>query len=147
EVIAVTDHYQVRTGAALIAAARSAGIRVFPGFEAKTKDGVHLLCLFDPNRQAEAVERVIGQCGIQDGWSGSPSGSHDTLELLEHARNWTVVCIAAHVDLARGGLLGSLAGQPRINAWRSPHLLACSLAGPVSGVAENLRAILENRDP
>lgn len=147
EVIAVTDHYQVRSGATLIAAARAAGIHVFPGFEAKTKDGVHLLCLFDPSRQTDAVERFIGQCGVQDGWAGSPSGSHDTLELLHEARGWSVVCIAAHADLPRGGLLGTLVGQPRINAWKSPDLPACSLAGPVSAVAENLRAILENRDP
>jgi hypothetical protein len=42
EVIAVTDHYRVRSGEALRAAARKAGINVLGGFEASTKDGVHL---------------------------------------------------------------------------------------------------------
>ena len=47
EVIAVTDHYRVGSAAGLWKAARAAGVKVFPGFEAVTKDGVHFLCLFD----------------------------------------------------------------------------------------------------
>ena len=49
EIIAVTDHYRVRSSAGLWVTARKAGISVFPGFEAVTKDGIHLLCLFDLN--------------------------------------------------------------------------------------------------
>src|ERR1700683_2730701 len=42
EVIAVTDHYRVRTSERLRAAAAAAGIHVFPGFEAETKGGGHM---------------------------------------------------------------------------------------------------------
>ena len=39
DAIAVTDHYRVRSSAGLIECSRAAGIEVFPGFEAVTKDG------------------------------------------------------------------------------------------------------------
>src|SRR5205085_1148974 len=58
EVLAVADHYRVKTAASLWRAAKSAGLIVFPGFEAVTKDGVHLLCLFEPGKTAGALERV-----------------------------------------------------------------------------------------
>ncbi len=147
EVIAVTDHYKIRSGTGLCQTARDAGIYVFPGFEAKTKDGVHVLCLFDRERQPDVIERFIGACGIQEDSPGAASRTHDALELLAEAPRWQAICIAAHVDLPRGGLLGTLSGQPRINTWKSEHLLACSLPGPISSAPEKLRPILENKNP
>jgi len=146
EVIAITDHYRVASGARLAQAARDAAIHVFPGFEAVTKDGVHILCLFDPNADAQTLERRIGDCGIHSDIEESPVGHDDTVELLEKARNWGAVCIAAHVA-AGGGLLGHLKGQPRVNAWRSEHLSACSLPGAVSGLSQDARQIVENKNP
>src|SRR5262245_47054939 len=46
EIIAVTDHYCAHSAASLSQAAKAAGLHVFLGFEAVTKEGVHLLCLF-----------------------------------------------------------------------------------------------------
>jgi hypothetical protein len=74
EVIAVTDHYRVKSSAGLIDLAREAGIHVFPGFEAVTKDGVHLLCLFDPGTSLDTLERILGDCGIHKDHRGSPTG-------------------------------------------------------------------------
>ena len=51
EVIAVTDHYRIGNSESLIEAATKAGIVVFPGFEAVTSDGIHFLCLADPDRR------------------------------------------------------------------------------------------------
>jgi DNA repair ATPase RecN len=145
EVVAVTDHYRVRSSKSLIECAKTAGILVFPGFEAVTKDGVHFLCLFDPTKDLASLERVVGDCGIHDQSAESPTGKYDTLELLEESRKWGAACVAAHVA-GQGGLLAMLSGQSRINAWRSHNLLACSLPGPVSDAPENLRAILENKN-
>lgn len=146
EVIAVTDHYHVRSAKGLWQTAKNAGLHVFPGFEAKTKEGVHLLCLFDASRAAEELERVIGNCGICDLNALSPTGEHDVLECIERARNkCNAVCIAAHIA-SEGGLLKVLQGQARINTWRSPHLLACSLPGPVRDAPDDLRPILENKN-
>ena len=50
EAIAVTDHYRIGESLGLIKAARAAGIFVFGGFEAASNDGVHFLCLYDPDK-------------------------------------------------------------------------------------------------
>ena len=144
EIIGVTDHYRVQESEGLVQAARASGLHAFNGFEAVSKDGVHLLCLFDPDKDA-VLERFIGECGIHDAKATSPTGSLDSLELLCCAKKWGGVCIAAHVA-AEGGLLTKLSGQSRVNTWRSSELLACALAGPISDAPENLRLILENRD-
>ncbi len=145
EVIAVTDHYRVKESLGLVRAARDAGLFAFGGFEAVTKDGVHFICLFDPDKD-DVLERAIGECGIHDSKDPSPTGNKDTGELLECAKRWGGICIAAHVAGA-GGLLHTLKGQPRINAWTSEDLLACALAGTVDQAPENLRLILKNTDP
>ncbi|MBI4871152.1 MAG: AAA family ATPase [Candidatus Riflebacteria bacterium] len=146
EVIAVTDHFGVGTAEGLRQTARSRGLHVFPGFEAVTKEGVHMLCLFPMDRETAALERVLGDCGILDDTLASGPGKYDVLELLEAARQWSALCVAAHVA-AKDGLLGKLSGQPRVNAWCSPLLLACSLPGPASEAPQGHRDILENRDP
>lgn len=144
EVIAVTDHYRVKQSASLVHTARNAGLYAFNGFEAVTKDGVHFLCLFDPDKD-ETLERFIGECGIHSTDQPSPTGSKDASELLECAKNWGAVCIAAHVA-SDGGLLKKLSGQSRVNVWTNPDLLACALPGPISAAPDGIRQILENKD-
>lgn len=146
EVVGVADHYRIKSSRTLIAEASKAGLCVLPGFEAVTKDGVHFLCLFNPDTDENAIERRIGECGIASGSDPSPIGRHDALEFMECCARWKAVCIAAHVA-APGGLLKKLSGKSAINAWRSPHLLACGLPGPVADAPVNLRPILENKDP
>ncbi|CAK0746391.1 Phosphoesterase [Azospirillaceae bacterium] len=145
EVIGVTDHYRVDGSASLVKAARDAGLFAFSGFEAVTKDGVHFLCLFNRDRE-HILERLIGACGVQDQDTASPTGALDSLELLEKAKQWDAVCIAAHVAADGGGLLKKLSGQTRVNVWTAPDLLACALAGPVTDAPENLRPILLNKN-
>ncbi len=146
EVLAVTDHYRIGESKQLIDDATAAGIIVFPGFEAVSKDGVHFLCLFNPGTEIAAIERKIGDCGIHDSKQISPVGKYDAGELLEQCKNWEAICVAAHVA-SDGGLLRTLKGQARINVWRDENLLACSLPGPVSDAPEDLRPILEGKNP
>lgn len=145
EVIAVTDHFEVKHSINLVKAARKAGIHAFNGFEAVTKDGVHFLCLFDKDRDDE-FERYIGECGISKTSEKSPLGKKDSIELLECVKNWGAVCIAAHA-ISNGGLLKKLSGRSRVEAWKNPNLLACALPGQVSDdVPIKYRRILENKD-
>jgi len=144
EVIGVTGHYRVQESLGLLKAARLAGLYAFSGFEAITKDGVHFLCLFDPDKDS-FLERFIGECGIRDRKDLSPIGEKDCLELLDCAKKWGGICIAAHVAADQGGLR-KLSVKPRINVWTASGLLACALPGPISDAPEALRPILENRD-
>lgn len=144
EVIAVTDHYRVRTSVSLWTAAVAAGIVVLPGFEAVTKEGVHFLCLFDPSKSAEAIERAIGACGVHGDGIGAV-GELDSIELLEKGKGWGAVFVAAHV-VANGGLLVTLKGASRAAVWRHELLMACSLPGPASAAQDAHRNILRNTD-
>ncbi len=146
EVIAVTDHYRINSGAGLIAAAEAAGIAVFPGFEAKTKEGVHFLCLFEIGTDLDRVDRAIGECGIPDGDQPSPLGKHDATEMLALAEAWGSLCISAHVA-ASGGLLKLPPGQARAAIWKDPRLMAVIVPGPSWTPPPELRGILNNSDP
>lgn len=146
DVAGVTDHYRIASSARLIADLTAAGVIVLPGFEAVSKDGVHFLCLFAPGTPEAEIDRCIGDCGIIKDDAYSPSGKFDAEQLLGAANRWGVVCIAAHVAAA-GGLLKVISGQSAMRTWKSEHLFACSIAGPVKDIPQNVRAILENTDP
>ena len=143
--IAVTDHYRIYSSESLIECARAAGISVFPGFEALTKEGVHLLCLFDPGEPLSYIDRIIGDCGIHDDIEESPTGDYSIDEFLAKSKMWKAICIAAHV-WHEGGILRKLSGLTRIQAWQAPGLLACSIPGPVDDAPENIRPILKNKN-
>ncbi len=57
--IAVTDHNTAGNCAAMMQAARGAGLTVLPGMEVQTREEVHVLCLFDTLAQALAWEVVV----------------------------------------------------------------------------------------
>ncbi|MGH2879772.1 MAG: TrlF family AAA-like ATPase [Solirubrobacteraceae bacterium] len=142
DAIAVTDHFRVSGSRKLDEAARAAGVTVFRGFEAVSKEGVHLLCLFDPDRPYKEIERIIGDCGVHDEVADSPVGALDVLEMLEKARSWDAVLVAAHVSSEQGGLFYKLSGQPRVRVWRSPLLEAIAIAGRVDDLEPGLRSIV-----
>jgi hypothetical protein len=144
EVVAITDHYRVQTSLSLWQAAVAAGVIVLPGFEAVTKEGVHFLCLFDPSKGADAIERAIGACGVHGDGKGAV-GSLDSIELLECGKDWGAAFVAAHVA-GKGGLLTTLKGEARARVWRSELLMACSLPGPVMAAPDSCREILRNKD-
>jgi hypothetical protein len=145
EAIGLTDHYSVQSSASLRAAAEAAGIAVFPGFEAQTSEGVHLLVLFDPGTDIGVLERAIGECGVVRRQGGSPLGALDVVEIAEAAHNkWGAIVIAAHVTTTGKGLLTANKGQPRIRAWTAPELLAVAIPGSPDDLAESDRLIVEN---
>jgi energy-coupling factor transporter ATP-binding protein EcfA2 len=145
EVIAIADHFRVKESLGLWKAAQDAGIIVLPGFEAVAKDGVHFLCLFDPSKDADSIERAIGACGVHAGGKGAV-GELDSVELLAKGKDWGAVFVAAHVS-SEGGLLRTLKGGSRAAVWRHELLTACSLPGPVSAATDAHRNILKNVDP
>ena len=145
EAIAITDHYRVADSWNLIREARANDIFVFGGFEASSKDGVHFLCLYDPDKD-QSLERFIGQFDIHDHDALSPNGDKDCLELLECVRKQGGIAIAAHVAAANG-LLTTLQGQPCITAWKSPDLYACALPGKIDEAPPNIQPILKNNNP
>lgn len=146
EVVAITDHYRVKHNDSLATALHNAGVSVLRGFEAVTKDGVHFLSIFDSDKPWDQVERCIGACGVLDSDTPSPTGVLDATELLEKAREWGCVFVAAHVAHTSGGLLRKLSGQTRVKTWCHPGLRACALPGSIEDAPEELRSILANKN-
>lgn len=146
EVIGITDHYRIKAGEGLANAAKAAGIVVFPGFEAVTREGVHMLCLFDPSKTIDAVQSCISACGVHDNAEASPLGELSAGALLDNCPKWEMQCIAAHVT-STGGLFRALqAGKARSAIWRHEELSACAIPGPVDDAPEDVRPILKNID-
>ncbi|MEX2206664.1 MAG: AAA family ATPase [Myxococcota bacterium] len=146
EVIGLGDHYRIRSATGLVAAAQAAGIVVFPGFEAVSKEGVHFLCLFDPSTSLDAVQARIHSCGVHNEDNVSPIGDLDAQKLIEAAPKWGAQVVAAHIA-SGGGLFRALqAGQARSAIWRQAGLQACSLPGPVAEAPDDVRPILQNKN-
>jgi predicted ATPase len=145
EVIAITDHQRCDSGIALAAAARAEGIKVFPGAELETKEGIHVLLLFDVEESIERIKGVLGACGIYDSNEPPNTIKYDIHDLLEEAQKWDAVCIAAHI-VSDKGILKAIGNQARVNAWKSPLLSACALLGPIADIPDNLRPIIENKN-
>lgn len=145
EVVAVTDHFRVSGSASLMAAFEQAGIVVFPGFEANSSEGIHLLCLFPPGTPLADLERHIGACGLTDSDASSPQSSKSVEQLMEQVAELGGLSIAAHVSGA-AGLLSTLSGQSRARAWKSEHLAAAALPGAPDEAPQNHRDIIRNKD-
>ncbi|WJH40591.1 AAA family ATPase [Aliirhizobium terrae] len=144
-VVGLTDHFRISTTATLLAAMEAAGIKVFPGFEANSSEGIHLLCLFELGTPLSTIERYIGACEIVDHTVPSPLARKTCEQIMQMVAEANGVCIAAHVCSA-SGLLTTLKGGPRAQAWKSQHLLAAAIAGPREEAPQSCLDILRNND-
>ena len=121
QIIAITDHWRARTGAGLRDAAEAAGITVFPGFEAATSLGHHVLCIFNPGTELIRLDLLAGELrGITGPVPcGDNSDGVKTMDELVHkvqGAEWGGICIAAHVTLANGILWDG--GERSTKPWK-----------------------------
>ena len=135
-ILAVTEHNSVEWIDLIRNAASGSGIIVFPGFEIGTtsgSDGVHLLCIFEPDRPQDELDDLLTQMGLP-----RDSRFHDdkTPKLcsrpVDDAINFVQdnggIAIAAHV-LSENGMLKkeSMRGEIRVNAWKNQRLFAAEI--------------------
>jgi len=146
EVVAITDHFRADGSTNLAEVLRKAGVFVFPGFEANSSEGVHILCLFPPSTSQTELSEHIGACDIACRSEPSPISRKSFVEILKLVSERGGLSIAAHVT-SESGLLTRLSGQPRAYAWRSEHLLAAAIPGPVRDVPNQYAQIVRNSDP
>lgn len=136
-VLAVTDHNDVSSVPAFRNAAEGRGIHVFPGFELSSSEGVHVLCLYPPDTSQEVLERHLGSSDLSN---------QTFIAILRLVREGGGVTIAAHVTNDKG-LFQVLSGQARIRAWQAEDLLASQIPGPVEDLPQDVRQIVENKNP
>lgn len=146
-VLAITDHNDAGGVQPFRDAAEShPEIHVFPGFELSSSEGVHVLCIYPQDTDDDRLGRYLGELGIREpGPSSDPSDKAFT-EILGKAREQGGVAIAAHAS-NNGGLFRVLEGQPRIRAWQAEELLAIQIPGSVEELPQDVRGIVENRNP
>ncbi len=146
DVLAITDHNDASSVPEFREAAQGRGIHIFPGFELSSSEGVHVLCLYPPDTTDAKLGRYLGEFGIRTpgpSWDLASSDFKDVLKCVHHQGG---VAIAAHATSEKG-LLNVLKGQARIQAWRSEHLLAVQIPGPVEDLPQDMRQIVENKNP
>jgi hypothetical protein len=145
EVLAITDHNSVSAVAAFRSAARNRAVRIFPGFELSSSEGVHILCLYPPDTELDRLERYLGEFGIHD-TDPSPDLANKTFaDILDVVQSHGGISIAAHATSKRG-LFKVLLGQARIRAWRHENLLAVQIPGAVDDLPPDIRQIVKNNN-
>jgi len=141
--LGVVDHNSAENAAAMMAAAVGSGVAVLPGIEVETKEGVHMLTLFDrvdglmqwqqelyrhlPPREND--ERAFGVQLIVDP-EGNFMGINRRLlltavdlsleEVIDRSQENGGLCMPAHVDRPANGLLSVLGLVPE--GLQSPAL-------------------------
>ena len=145
-VIAITDHNQVGGINAIREEAERSGITVFPGFEVASSEGVHLLCIFGPDKEASVLGSYLGGLGIHHQGPSTKNSSEPFSEILRKVqKEWGGICIAAHIT-NDSGLLRMLQGEARINAWRDPNLYAVQIPGSISDLKYEYSQFVLNKD-
>ena len=145
EVVAITDHFRFDSSVGLADALHEAGIHVFPGFEANSSEGIHLLCVFPESEDASGMNRYIGLCGVRDLSDDSPQSDKTAEQICSLVADAGGLAIAAHATSA-SGLLKVLSGKSRARAWKNPHLYAAAVAGSRDSVQQSFRSIVNNKD-
>ncbi len=146
QVLAVTDHNHVGSIDAIRQKANASGVAVFPGFEAASAEGVHILCLYPPETSVESLGRYLGQLGIHNTSTQSDLSDKPFCELLDTVRKQGGIAVAAHITHT-SGLLNQLHGQARINAWKDTNLLVVQIPGEVASVPQDKIQIVRNKNP
>ncbi|MDR1020765.1 MAG: AAA family ATPase [Synergistaceae bacterium] len=86
-------------------------LHIFPGVEITVGDSssrVHLLAIFNADRNSQAITAVLGACGIKNGFGdgNNTATSKSFLDVIQAIKGSGGIAIPAHIDGARGLLDG-----------------------------------------
>lgn len=59
DILAVTDHNSAENAEAVIRAASGSSLKIIPGIECESVEGVHLVCLFDRLEDAVSMQETV----------------------------------------------------------------------------------------
>ena len=142
DAIAVTDHNRIDCSRDLMTLAREAGVVVFPGFEIRSSEGVHVLALFDPGARIENVEKHLNHLVHEN----EPLSQLSTIDLLTRIHELGGISILPHVDNEKGGLFGQLRGDARVAVWTHDHLRAVAVTCPIERLDGGAKEIVLGRN-
>lgn len=145
QVVGLADHHSVETSRSLRVALETAGVSVFPGFEVRCKDGVHMQVLFEQGTTEHDMTLKLGALGAD------PADPHgladvDVPQLLRQVEEWGAVAVAGQLTY-ECGILQHLQGKPRKRVWTDTRLLAGAIPASVEQIVdEGHRKILRNEE-
>ena len=99
--VAVTDHNNYKSIDQLVELGKQREIAVFPGVEVTCDTSkIHVLCIFDSDKNGDYVHDFLGQIGIYGQAIGESQGCTSTqvFEVCKKAKEFGGVVIAAHID-------------------------------------------------
>ncbi len=59
DMLGVCDHNSCENAGAVMKAAEGTGVKVFPGLEVQSVEGVHLMCLFEELEEALSMQKIV----------------------------------------------------------------------------------------
>jgi energy-coupling factor transporter ATP-binding protein EcfA2 len=152
ELLGVTEHNDVSWIDELRYAANGIGIYLLPGFEVESSEGIHVLCLFDPDTKVVDLEDTLARLGLTKEKRSKERrleirADHDLKDLVELIQvSCKGICVAAHMDSDKG-LLTFGSGGARADRWKLEGLHAGQISRPPEKLHAGTRRIVENVDP
>jgi energy-coupling factor transporter ATP-binding protein EcfA2 len=151
DAIGVTEHNDVSWIDDLRYAANGLGLHLLPGFEVETKEGIHVLCLFDPETKVARLEEFLVQLGLT-AEKRAPrryqvAANRDLPDLLDFIQDGCGgICIAAHIESDKG-LLVAVRESARVSAWKTRGLLAAQISRPPHEITSGNGRIIRGEEP
>ena len=145
-VLAITDHNSVQDVEAFRKAASSTEVTVLPGFELESRDGIHVLCIYDSDTTTAELNRLLGEFGIRKTEPSRDNCNEDFATILEMVSSQGGIAIAAHA-VGEKGLFKALRKSARAMAWKNENLLAIQIPSSIDELDEGERSIIRNEAP
>lgn len=151
ELVGITEHNDVSWIDELRYAARGVGVFLLPGFEVESKEGIHVLCLFDPDTAVTELEETLVRLGLTKQKRGGQRlqlrTDQDFAGVLSIIQDdCGGVCIAAHIESDKG-LLCALREGARVDCWRTEALMAAQISKAPSEITSGNGRIIRGEDP
>lgn len=140
--IGLADHGSVADVDTIRGYLRPHDIIVLPGFEIRTTEKIHWVCLFSEDTTVEQLNRYLGALKLLDPKEGVRPSKLGGEQLLAEVCELGGFCYAAHVTNG-GGLLKAKANH----LWTDARLKAAQIPGTVEGLPQEYRQIAANNDP
>lgn len=152
KILAITEHNDVEWIDPIRKAAKGSDVIVFPGFEITTdsgKDGIHLICLFNPDTNSDEIDHLLSQIGLTPSErfnaDNTPRAfSKGINEVTEIIRKKDGICIAPHV-FNDNGLLKQTEGQLRMDMFRNEYLFAVEISGGRDNLSGFNKEVVNNK--
>lgn len=151
ELVGITEHNDVSWIDELRRAAHELELHLLPGFEVESAEGVHVLCLFDPQTSVARLEEILVGLDLTQ-----EKRNQRRLELRtkQHFADLLAfiqsdaggICVAAHIESDKG-LLAALRQGARVDLWKTEALLAAQTSKPPQDITSGNGRIIRGEDP